>query len=163
MLNHYLKNKNKKETFDNSTNLWQYTCQHGDLECWGNLAQTCVIYYQPKTEDHFPFIHCMESDTEDDIKTAAYNCAAKHDIPRDQIEACVQIEFGNFLEHQMAIKTEALNPPHTYVPWVTLNGEHTDDIEQQAMNDLVKLICDTYKVRTITVAEKLLFRILSAK
>lgn len=135
-----------QETFNSQTGLWDFTCQHGDLECWGNLVHSCVIHYNPKTEQHLPFINCMEADTEDDIQTAAFKCAQKFDIPHDQISACIQTEFGNSLEHEMAVKTQALNPPHKYVPWVTLNGVHTEDIETKAMDDLVKLICDIYTV-----------------
>lgn len=84
----------------------------------------------------------MEADTEDDVKTAAFKCATKFDIPHDQINACVQTEFGNSLEHEMAVRTKALDPPHKYVPWVTFNGVHTEDIETKAMDDLLKLICE---------------------
>lgn len=45
----------------------------------------------------------------------------------------------------MALKTEALNPKHTYVPWITLEGVHTEEIQNEAENNLVGLICKTYK------------------
>ena len=46
----------------------------------------------------------------------------------------------------MALKTQALDPPHKYVPWVTLEGvNHTEKIQNQARNDLIELICKTYK------------------
>jgi interferon gamma-inducible protein 30 len=45
-----------------------------------------------------------------------------------------------------ALKTESLRPAHKYVPWVTVNGQHTEAMEDAALNDLVKLICQTYKV-----------------
>ncbi len=40
--------------------------------------------------------------------------------------------------------TDNLNPSHTYVPWVTVNGVHTEEIQNQAQDNLVKLICNTY-------------------
>jgi interferon gamma-inducible protein 30 len=52
--------------------------------------------------------------------------------------------LGNKIQHFNAYKTEQLNPPHKYVPWITLNDEHTEEIEQNALDDLVKLICETY-------------------
>jgi interferon gamma-inducible protein 30 len=54
--------------------------------------------------------------------------------------------LGNQLQHLNALKTESLRPAHKYVPWVTVNGQHTEEIEQEAERDLVKLICKTYKV-----------------
>jgi len=51
---------------------------------------------------------------------------------------------GNELQHKMGMLTEALSPAHTYVPWVTVNGVHTEEIQAQAQDNLIKLICDTY-------------------
>eukprot|EP00057_Strongylocentrotus_purpuratus_P021948 XP_011676422.1 PREDICTED: uncharacterized protein LOC753478 [Strongylocentrotus purpuratus] len=38
------------------------------------------------------------------------------------LKNCTGGPMGNKLEHSMALKTEALNPPHQYTPWVVLNG-----------------------------------------
>ena len=40
----------------------------------------------------------------------------------DDIIACSNDEEGIQLHHEMGVKTDALNPPHSYVPWVTFNG-----------------------------------------
>ena len=45
----------------------------------------------------------------------------------------------------MALKTNALVPRHYYVPWITLNGKHTEDIEDKATFNLLGLVCDTYQ------------------
>jgi interferon gamma-inducible protein 30 len=135
---------NAKETWRNETKLWQFTCQHGPDECWGNLFHSCFIYYYPQTSQHLPLIHCMESDNTDDIRSAAGKCAKQFSINTDPIEKCMNGRLGNTVQHANAVKTEQLNPPHKYVPWVTLNGVHTEDIQDKAQNDLVKLICDTY-------------------
>ena len=52
--------------------------------------------------------------------------------------------IGNKVQHNNALLTEQLNPSHTYVPWITVNDVHTEELEQEALNDLVKLICETY-------------------
>lgn len=88
----------------------------------------------------------MEANTKDDVHTSATKCAKQFNISMGQIDKCMSSRQGNELEHAMAVKTDALNPPHKYVPWVTLNGEHTEDIEKKAETDLIGLICETYKV-----------------
>ena len=44
----------------------------------------------------------------------------------------------------MALETMVLDPPHYYVPWITLNGTHTEEIQSKATTNLLKLVCDTY-------------------
>lgn len=57
--------------------------------------------------------------------------------------------LSNQLEHQFAQQTESLQPAHRYVPWVTVNGVHTEKIQNDAQRNLVELICKTYKVKQI--------------
>lgn len=38
------------------------------------------------------------------------------------IESCTRGELGHSLMHQNAVKTQALKPAHTHVPWITING-----------------------------------------
>lgn len=46
--------------------------------------------------------------------------------------------------HQLAVKTGNLVPPHTYVPWITIDGNHTEKLEKEAWEDLVGLTCKLY-------------------
>ena len=55
-------------------------------------------------------------------------------------------KLGNNLQHDFAVLTEQLNPPHKYVPWIVLNGIHTEEIQNEAQADLIGLICKTYQV-----------------
>jgi len=135
---------NAHETYDASTQLYKFTCQHGAQECLGNLIHSCVLYFYPKIEQHLPFILCME-ESSGDIKTVATRCASKTQIDYNQINACTTSKLGNQIQHAYAVQTDSLQPKHQYVPWVTLNGEHTEEMEDEALNDLVKLVCKTYK------------------
>jgi len=69
----------------------------------------------------------------------------KTQIDFDKVDTCTKTKLGNQLQHIYAVQTENLQPPHKYVPWVTLNGQHTEEIEDEALNDLIKLVCKTYK------------------
>ncbi|CAF4594612.1 unnamed protein product, partial [Rotaria magnacalcarata] len=80
-----------------------------------------------------------------DVETVAVQCAEKTSIDYSKVSACVQSRLGNQLQHLNAAQTDSLQPQHQYVPWVTVNGVHTEDMEQQAEKDLIGLICKTYK------------------
>ena len=45
----------------------------------------------------------------------------------------------------MGTKTESLDPPHNYVPWIVVDGQHDNEIQTAAMNDLVGLVCKLYE------------------
>lgn len=136
---------NAREEKDAASGKWKYTCQHGEDECVGNLIETCAIHLLKNISVYFPFISCIEHDQFGTPQFSAKKCAKQQGIDLQPIMDCSTSSLGNSLEHQMALKTEALNPPHKYVPWVTLNGVHTEEIEKKAEADLTALICDTYK------------------
>ncbi|KAK3611565.1 hypothetical protein CHS0354_018080 [Potamilus streckersoni] len=134
---------NAQEKKDGSK--WVFECQHGKEECIENIIETCTLYLFKNITVYFPFIQCMET-TSGPPEKVAQKCASKFKgIDLDKIMGCSKGILGNELEHQMALQTNALQPPHTYVPWVTLNGVHTDEIQDKAVTDLVNLICQTYQ------------------
>jgi interferon gamma-inducible protein 30 len=108
---------NAKETWRNETKLWQFTCQHGPDECYGNLLHTCFMYFYPNPADHLSYIHCMEASGHD-IRNASLECASEQRVSLDATTKCMQSRLGNSLQHNNALKTEQLSPSHNYVPWV---------------------------------------------
>ncbi|CAG5132987.1 unnamed protein product [Candidula unifasciata] len=123
---------------------WEFTCQHGQEECLGNIIATCTIAIVKNIDVYFPFLNCMEA-TNQQPRTAAEQCATQFKVPLNEILNCTTSDYGNQLEHQMALKTDALVPRHKYVPWVTLNGVHTEAIQYEAQYNLKKLLCDAYQ------------------
>ncbi|RUS87390.1 hypothetical protein EGW08_004844 [Elysia chlorotica] len=123
---------------------WVFECQHGEQECIGNLIETCAIALVKDITKYFPFINCMEKSYKQP-EEAAKQCSTSFAVPLEDILKCSKSDFGNKLEHEMAAKTDALEPSHQYVPWITVNGVHTEDIQKEAQDNIVKLICDTYK------------------
>ncbi|KAI5099311.1 ras-related protein Rab-3A [Silurus meridionalis] len=53
------------------------------------------------------------------------------------IMSCVNGDEGNQLMHQNAKKTASLQPPHQYVPWITINGMASANETQYGHRDSV--------------------------
>ena len=125
---------------------YDFTCQHGEDECTGNLIDTCAINTAGRnnTMAWWPFVLCVESSS-DTPAAAAPGCAKQHGMDWHAIDQCTKSSQGNQWEHEMAVATDALKPSHQYVPWLVLNGEHTESLQNKLMDNAVRVICDTYK------------------
>lgn len=42
---------------------------------------------------------------------------------------CMGSTEGNAWQHEMAVQTAALSPAHQYVPWIVINGVHTEKLQ----------------------------------
>lgn len=121
---------------------YTFYCQHGAAECYGNKIESCAIHYMGDQSAWFPFIHCLEYYGPTD--TNAQYCASLQKFDYTPIRTCANGEEGTQLEHQMALKTNALNPRHAYVPWLTMNGYHTDAIQNGLQSNMIAYVCATY-------------------
>eukprot|EP00111_Clytia_hemisphaerica_P000608 TCONS_00001756-protein len=134
-------NANEKKEGDN----WVFTCQHGAEECQLNLLETCVLHMLTHPKQFMPYINCVELDPS---LARAKHCADEMRIEWQPIFKCYNGSEGNFLEHQVAVKTDSLEPKHTWVPWIVLDGAHTKEIQDAATTNLSKLLCEQYKGTT---------------
>jgi len=123
--------------------IWVFECQHGEDECQVNLVETCALHLLPPIYK-MPFIHCVETSPSPTIDSGK-NCAIQLGLEWDPIFSCYNGSVGNFLEHQMAEKTDALKPSHWYVPWVTVNGVHTEKIQDKVSDDMLGYVCSVYQ------------------
>lgn len=118
---------------------YQFTCQHGPEECYGNMVQTCFIYLVNNTESQIKFVNCaFNSPTQ---KKSLDRCIDSKDLRR-QVKKCVTGKLGNDLQYEMAKKTDSLQPPHTFIPWITINGNGSRELTDKACDDLTSLICN---------------------
>uniref|UniRef100_A0A3Q4NC03 Gamma-interferon-inducible lysosomal thiol reductase n=1 Tax=Neolamprologus brichardi TaxID=32507 RepID=A0A3Q4NC03_NEOBR len=117
-----------------------FTCQHGEPECRGNMIEACILHLTERTLA-FHIIYCMESsaDVLSAEKRTAYSVT-------EEFDSCVKGDLGYQLMRANALMTRALNPAHTHVPWITFNGEYTEENEDKAMSSLFQLVCHLYKV-----------------
>ena len=131
---------NAKEVYNETTKKYDFTCQHGENECYGNLIETCSIQIMGRIPS-YEVILCIESNiaknNKDFDKTLA-DCLSNDEENLNLIKNCITSDMGNYYEHQMAQKTDT---NHKYVPWVVVNGEHDVDAENQIIENLIDYVC----------------------
>ncbi|XP_074643818.1 gamma-interferon-inducible lysosomal thiol reductase-like [Tubulanus polymorphus] len=120
---------------------WVFECQHGPHECEGNLYETCAIHLLKDFHVYFPFLNCLEQYNLDPMESALQKCTKQWKVDLSALKKCYNSALGNMLEHEMALRTPI---DHKYVPWIVINGVHTETQQHKAESDLLNLICDTY-------------------
>ncbi|XP_019178638.1 PREDICTED: gamma-interferon-inducible lysosomal thiol reductase-like [Ipomoea nil] len=120
------------------------TCQHGEYECLLNTVEACAIDAWPDLSEHFPFIYCVENLVYEGKYTAWETCFANLGMDPTPVTDCSASGRGKELELQYAAVTNALEPPHTYVPWVVVDGQ---PLYEDYMN-FISYICKAYKGST---------------
>lgn len=142
---------NAKETGKSAP--YEFECQHGESECQYNLVESCALNKLSCDFQKFQFIDCVENfnynrDPHQDYDRVVEGCAIIANISghaTKEIKDCYKGLEGNKLEHEMAIKTGLLSPAHEYVPWIVVNGKHTDEIQDAVYDSLFGYVCDNYK------------------
>ena len=131
---------NAQEVYNSQNKLWEFTCQHGEPECYGNLIETCAIQTLGKIKSYETII-CLESNIEeydfDFDKTLEY-CMTNDQTNLGLIKECVSSDIGNYYQHQMAMKTDK---NHHWVPWVVVDGVHDTEAENQIIESLTDYLC----------------------
>ncbi|RZC53369.1 hypothetical protein C5167_012222 [Papaver somniferum] len=97
------------------------TCQHGPTECELNTVEACALQVWPAQDKHFNFINCVETFVYNGQQSQWKSCYSKLGYEEEPINECYNSGLGQQLELGYAKATGALNPPHKYVPWVTVN------------------------------------------
>ncbi|KFW74242.1 Gamma-interferon-inducible lysosomal thiol reductase, partial [Manacus vitellinus] len=106
----------------NVSGKWDFQCQHGPEECLGNMIEACLMHEAKNFSTYFPIIFCLESGSSVTKNLEACLQIYAPELDRGRIAACVQGDTGMALMHQNAQLTEALDPPHQFVPWIVING-----------------------------------------
>ena len=135
---------NAHETYNNETGKWEFTCQHKENECYGNLIETCAIQVMGRVNSYSTLL-CIESNIArfDKNFTDTLNYCFEDDKDTlKEIEDCVQSDISNEYQHQMAQKTEE----HHWVPWVVVDGVHDPDVENQIIESLEDYLCGNNKI-----------------
>lgn len=118
----------------------EWMCQHGPIECQLNTLEACALE-EAGPQEAFAFVTCIERNAfefEEKIQACATDAGMESLV--DSIQKCADGKKGKKLFEEMGKKTQALRPPHQYVPWVTVN-----DVPLEAdYSNLKTFVCAAY-------------------
>lgn len=115
-----------------------FACQHGVEECVNNLFQACLFNKVVDTKLQVLLASCLMGSEDPHMKTK--ECMKKFNVSNvsfEEINICATGKEGNDLMYKLSVATSSLNPPHKYAPWVTIDGKHSANAE----DDLKSFLC----------------------
>jgi len=106
---------------------YEFQCQHGPLECYGNKLHACAIDIIKNMTTSVLFNGCMMESSEnlgsDDI--TADQCGIRLKIDSAPIKECAKGDKGSILLKQYGEETKRLHLH--YVPYKLVNGKESKD------------------------------------
>ena len=79
------------------------------------------------------------------FESVALKCAKKHSVDYNSLKDCANGKLGNTLLFDAGEKTNSLDPELNYVPWITANGAHSYEIQNESEGNLPMFICSQLK------------------
>lgn len=128
-------NKNK--------NGFEFVCQHGFKECYGNMIHSCTIDIIKERKKALEYIVCYEREVfiNDDFNKTV-NICVKDKKEADDIIRCASSERGLKLMRKM----NKLTPSYiNYVPYIVVNGVHNKNIETKIIKNFTEYITEETK------------------
>lgn len=129
-------------------------CQHGPEECAANAAARCAAALLPPPPDMAPpdelapfsciFENILKSNHHAGMEAVTRECLEDAGLTWPEVQHCVNGEQGRELTAEARRETDALSPHHTWVPWVTVNGEALNAGELSQAARIVRAVCDAY-------------------
>merc|ERR1711973_730022 len=130
------------------TDQFTIACQHGEKECEAGIMTACLLEKMDVGADTVPVVACIESmDTEPNDPNVTKQCMDSNGITNplfDEVQRCANTQegLGHFIFFIM--RTQELNPPKEYVPWVLFNGVHNETMYNEAKEDLKGVLCNYF-------------------
>ena len=105
---------------------YEFKCQHGPLECYGNKLHACAIDVLKNMTTAVLFNGCMMEPSGDNLGSddlTADQCGKRFKIDSTPIKECAKEERGSILLKQYADDTRRVRIK--YVPYKIINGKES--------------------------------------
>ena len=136
---------NVRVSTNESSGQTTYHCQHGEEECWGNRVEACAIAQSTTQKQGLAFVSCLFNGSNWRApRVKAAPCATTVSLDWERIATCNSGGQGEQLIATNRVRTESLLPKKTFIPWITINGEHRADTQSNALGRLSEYLCTDY-------------------
>uniref|UniRef100_A0A0K8TVH5 Odorant Binding Protein n=1 Tax=Epiphyas postvittana TaxID=65032 RepID=A0A0K8TVH5_EPIPO len=131
-----------KATHDKVNGKWQFTCQHGADECYGNKIQSCILKDRSLQDtDKMELVICLMSQASPDKSLDTCLEQIKKQSESDKLKRCAGGDQGDNLHAANGDKTDAVQRPLSFVPTVVVNERFDQAIQDEAVNNLKAVVC----------------------
>jgi len=120
---------------------FDFTCQHGPEECYGNKMLACARKHIPHHEAYLNFTLCAMATA--DPAQANQKCSGSDTMQYHKIHLCATSVEGQVALHQRGVYQRAAAPTLNYVPWMIVNGAHSTASQDKAEHHLMALVCES--------------------
>lgn len=113
-------------------------CQHGPRECEGNRRFACIQSRAKSQLEQLETIACIFEANESDEDCLKSFMPA---VSFEDLEKCTSSEES----YRMMVEHEKETGRVGYVPHLTVNGKHDDEIQSEAEHNLREFVCKQYQ------------------
>lgn len=111
----------------------------------------CALKYVNSTQTQLEFIHCSMSTRSP--PSSLTECGTKLEIETEEISTCAEGSEGSKLLARNGERTHALVPKLYFVPWITYNGEFTEENLQNSQDNFKTVVCSELKKTGVSPVE----------
>merc|ERR1712045_388779 len=123
---------------------YEFECQHGAAECYGNIVQACTIAHTEDRDMQVNLIVCMMSSP--DPSTAGPDCFQEFSLDYQPILDCIESGEGDQLHADYGDLQNSQDPKPNNVPWSNFNGEHGLEYWELEEYGLTEYVCDVFQL-----------------
>ncbi|KAJ8735511.1 hypothetical protein PYW07_007131 [Mythimna separata] len=128
------------QTIDKGNGVYEFVCQHGPAECYGNKLHACAIDRLNNITRAVFFNSCMMEASRNNRGSndeAADACGKELNVDTEWIKQCAKGPRGNALLKNYGDESKKVG--FKYVPYILVNGVQKDE------NNFMKEVCATFK------------------
>nr|CAI5855706.1 unnamed protein product [Callosobruchus analis] len=128
-----------KAKANNDSGRWNFTCQHGPRECYGNKIQACTIslWDQRKSTE---FVVCTMKSGDAASEENLYKCASENNITFSEIKHCAESAKGDELLAFNGYRTTSVRPPIRFVPTIIFNNSYNQSMQDMSIQNFSSVI-----------------------